>query len=729
MSTIWKLFTGDIRRMTSNVVSVIIIIGLVALPSLFTWFNVTAAWDPFSNTRNVKFAVANTDEGYKSDLVPLKVNVGDQVVSELRANDQLDWTFTTEDDAIDGTKSGKYYAAVVIPKSFSKDMMTFFSSDVEHAKLTYYTNEKKNALAPQLTGQGADQVAARINLLFATTLSNVALNIVSSLSNYIDDADTKSSIANLAGHIGELADQLAGAADTVDTYASLTDSARSLIDNSSKLLRQASGSAKDAGKTIDDTKQAGATIGDALKASTGGLSTALQSSAGSYKAVSTSIDDVYADIGKQTKDNADALRHQASTIDDQIAEYQRISKELQTLRGDLTTDVAKQAVDRITTKIDAIVTVQTTLRNKLDSAADSIEAGNATAQKDRGEITKLAQQADASISGLKTDFDTKLKPQINALADDVAESTALLKASASDLDSSVNDLANSSNSAGVKLGNVRKTLTAAGTEMTDAANTLKSLAKNITSALNSGDSSMLKKVLSGDEESLAKSLAAPVGVTRKALFPSENFGSSLSPFYTFLPLWVGSLLMAVTLKTSVSRRIRAELGPKAMPHQLYLGRFGIFAVLSLLQSSFVLLGNLLFLRVQVEHPWLYMLSGWASGLVFIFMIYTLVVSFGNVGKAIGVLFLVVQISGSGGAYPLAVMPKFFSDISPFLPITHSINAMRAAMFGIYDNDYWLQIGALLLFILPTLLLGLVLRKPLVKFNKWYVSTIESTKLL
>lgn len=120
--------------------------------------------------------------------------------------------------------------------------------------------------------------------------------------------------------------------------------------------------------------------------------------------------------------------------------------------------------------------------------------------------------------------------------------------------------------------------------------------------------------------------------------------------------------MAVTLKTTVSRKVRKELGdPK--PHQLFLGHYGVFGVIGLLQSTFSLGGSLLFLHVQAVHPLLFMLSGWVSSLVFSFFTYTLVASFGNVGKAIGVLFLVMQISGANGAYPLAVLPKIISGIS------------------------------------------------------------------
>lgn len=149
---------------------------------------------------------------------------------------------------------------------------------------------------------------------------------------------------------------------------------------------------------------------------------------------------------------------------------------------------------------------------------------------------------------------------------------------------------------------------------------------------------MVKEVLGNDPETLASTLAAPVQLRRKAVFPVANFGSSMAPFYTLLPLWVGALLMVVTLKTTVSRRTRKALGDPR-PHRLFLGHYGVFALIALLQSTVSLGGDLLFLRVQAVHPLLFMLSGWLASLVFSFFTYTMVVSFGNVGKAIGVLML------------------------------------------------------------------------------------------
>ena len=187
-----RIVRSDFKRLFANAMSVIIVIGLVVMPSIFAWYNVIACWNVFDNTGNLTVAVANVDDGYESDLVPLRVNIGERVVSALRANDQIDWTFTTEEDAVDGARSGRYYAAVVIPAGFSKDMLTFYSEDVQHARIVYYANEKKSAIAPKITDQGADSVSYQVNEMFAQTLSEVALGIAESMSAYADEADGES---------------------------------------------------------------------------------------------------------------------------------------------------------------------------------------------------------------------------------------------------------------------------------------------------------------------------------------------------------------------------------------------------------------------------------------------------------------------------------------------------------------------------------------------------------
>ena len=202
----------------------------------------------------------------------------------------------------------------------------------------------------------------------------------------------------------------------------------------------------------------------------------------------------------------------------------------------------------------------------------------------------------------------------------------------------------------------------------------------------------------------------------------------MSPLYATLAIFIGSLLIMVVVKPRVSQREQDQLkDPK--PRQLFTGHFGVCAVLSLAQTTLMALGNMFFLQISVMHPLLFLLAYWFAGLVFTFIIYALVVSFANLGKAIAVLMLIVQVTGCGGSYPLQILPWFVQAVSPWLPATHVVNAMRAAMLGIYQNDYWISMGELALFLIPAALLGYALRKPLQRFMQWYVNKVESTGLI
>lgn len=742
MKTIWKLFTGDVRRLTSNIVSIIIVIGLIVIPGLFTWFNVAASWDPFSNTKNLKFAIANTDKGYKSDLIPVRISVGDQVVNELRANSQLDWTFTDESDAIDGTKSGKYYASVVIPSDFSQKMVTFFSTDAQHAKLNYYTNEKTNALAPKLTGQGADQVSAQINEMFAKTITETALSIASDLVDQINKPTAQDQLANFTGNINGFADNLNQTADLLNTFSNMSDSAQGLITSSNELAKTLSANAKTSGNTLQQARSGATNVISALNNTSDTLSSALSQSSASYEAVGNSINSTLNSANNSVNDVESSIRHQSDLVNQQADHYQQIRDAIAQLpdsttvpgrNGTNATDESpsinvKPTKDAILHEIDTVIAQLRALSASLNAASDNL----ANKQKERNnevhQTQQLVRDAKASINNVKKDFDSKLKPDLDSIISSIKTSSSILDQSASQLNNTLQDISSTSDKNQENISSVHQTLSSTASLMNKTSSKLREFSSKLTLALSSGNMDKVRQLLSHNPEITAATMAAPVKVKRTALFPVENFGTALTPFYTFIPLWVGSLLLAVTLKTTVSRKTRATLGnPK--PYQLFLGHYGIFALLSMLQATFSCMGTILFLGVTAVHPWLMMCSAWISALVYSFLIYTLVVSFGNIGKAIGVILLVLQISGSGGAYPLQVLPGFVSNIHPYLPISHSVQAMRASIAGIYMNDFWIEMGKLLLFVPPMLLLGLVLRKLLINFNQWYMSKVESTKLI
>ncbi len=729
MGNIWRLFRFDMSRLRVNAVSIIITVGLIIMPSLFAWYNIIACWNVFDNTGNLTVAVANTDEGYQSDLVPLRINVGDQVVSALRANDQIDWHITDEEDAIDGAKSGRYYAAVVIPKAFSRDMLTFYTGDSGHADIVYYANEKKSAIAPKITDQGADSVSYQVNAVFAETLSEVALSLAESISSFAEDDNWDARIAVVADHVREMADSFDDAASVLTLYSSLAQSCENLSRNSAALAEKASGA-------LDETLSAATTRSDAVPATVGALrdsadslKNSLANSTAGFEAVSGSIDDLFDAASSDSQGIAKDLRTQADALASHAKMYRDVADGLDGLAASVP-DTVRPQVSALAGRARSVAAQADSMADSLRGAAAKLEQGDVDVGAERDEAKAKAAEALASIKSIKDDYEANVAPGLASLVDEASSMADSLSTVTTNLKGVGSELSASAGSAADVMAGTAEKIDGATAKLREVSSGLREMAKSIDEAIVAGDRDALRAVLGSDVSVLSRALAMPVGVERIPVFPVENFGSAMAPLYTTLALFIGSLLILVVFKPKVSRRIQEAAGlVDVKPRQLFFGRFAVMAVVSLAQTTVMALGNMFFLDVQVASPVLFMLCFWGAGLVFTFIIYALVVSFANLGKAIAVLLLIVQVTGCGGSFPLQIMPDFVQALSPWLPATHVVNAMRSAMMGTYGNDFWVQMGMLCLFLVPAALLGLVLRKPLAKFMEWYVEQVESSKLI
>lgn len=451
MHNIWTLFKSDLRHLFANVVSTIITIGLVVMPSIFAWYNLIACWDVFDNTGHLTVAVANEDEGYESDLVPIRVNVGDMLVSELRANDQIGWRIVSEEEAVDGAKSGKYYAAVVIPKDFSRDMLRFYMDDSERAQITYYSNEKKNAISPKITMTGADTVSEKVNTVFAQSISEVMLSVAESVSRYADDMDVHGQIAALADHINAMSEDTNRVADVVEMYSGTLESAQRLLDSGSKLIRQAQDEIVSMMETAD--------------ASADGLTSAAE--------------DIAAAQGKLEE----ALSSAQASFDE--------------------------------------------LRALIDSSGLSQLLDPEVVQR----IDQLAASAQANIQAARKDYNENLKPDLDRLIAAAKGLDADASQAISGMKEAESGISAATDSAQGILGDAVAQIGSVTGDLRVSADTLHGLATSISEALVTGDPAALQAVLGADAQSMAEALSAPVGIERIAVFPSENFGSAMAPFY------------------------------------------------------------------------------------------------------------------------------------------------------------------------------------------------------
>lgn len=712
---------NDFSKVRRSVMATCLLLFLIIIPLLFTWFNVLAAWDPFGNTKDLKIAVASEDDGYSSDFFPIEVNVGDQVLSQLRANEQMDWVITNPSDAIEGTKSGEYYASIILPSTFSDDMLTFYADGSQPAQIALHTNEKKNALAPTIANKGAEGISANISETFTRTIGDVSLGLVTSLSDFLDQGDTQDALSRIEARAENLQSQLRNGARTARTMGDLTESAIPLLESAQRIIDTPRPS-------LSDTTRDGITD---ISASSDALDGALSATRESYAIVGDRIDALYetANISRETR--SETLNTLADNVQLNINAYEGLKDTVNTRIRPL----APAEAATLTGQLDEAIAAQESVRDRLRAASDSDSP-------ERPDFSSL----DRASSAIEDVRNSGIRDQVSQLAQTLRGIGDTIELPEGDIQLNTDSLAGAS-----------AALDDVGATLDQNADRLDDLLDRINTASRTGDLSEIAAIVGDDPEAFAQALAAPVEVERQAIYPVASFGVGMAPLYTTLALWVGALLTAVALRTDVAAKLTkhrpnrfdeevdleneteddtAEIPSEAPeepeeigPFAKYFGRYGTFALVGLAQSTLLTLGLIFFVKLEPAHPFLLVLAGWVSSCIFMLLVYALTVALSNAGKALAVFLLVIQISSAGGSYPLQLLPHWFQSVSPWLPATYSIRAFRSALAGSYGADYWIALATLLLFIIPALILGVVLRKPLANYTSGLNKALVKTKMM
>ena len=716
-----SVIKNDFSKVRRSVMATCMLLFLIIIPLLFTWFNVLAAWDPFGNTKDLKIAVASEDDGYTSDFFPIEVNAGDQVLSQLRANEQMDWVITNPSDAIEGTKSGEYYASIILPSTFSDDMLTFYADGSQPAQIALHTNEKKNALAPTIANKGAEGISANISETFTRTIGDVSLGLVTSLSDFLDQGDTQDALSRIEARAENLQSQLRNGARTARTMGDLTESAIPLLESAQRIIDTPRPS-------LSDTTRDGITD---ISASSDALDGALSATRESYAIVGDRIDALYetANISRETR--SETLNTLADNVQLNINAYEGLKDTVNTRIRPL----APAEAATLTGQLDEAIAAQESVRDRLRAASDSDSP-------ERPDFSSL----DRASSAIEDVRNSGIRDQVSQLAQTLRGIGDTIELPEGDIQLNTDSFAGAS-----------AALDDVGATLDQNADRLDDLLDRINTASRTGDLSEIAAIVGDDPEAFAQALAAPVEVERQAIYPVASFGVGMAPLYTTLALWVGALLAAVALRTDVAAKLtkhrpnrfdeevdlenEAEDDPAEIPSEApeepeeigpfakYFGRYGTFALVGLAQSTLLTLGLIFFVKLEPAHPFLLVLAGWVSSCIFMLLVYALTVALSNAGKALAVFLLVIQISSAGGSYPLQLLPHWFQSVSPWLPATYSIRAFRSALAGSYGADYWIALATLLLFIIPALILGVVLRKPLANYTSGLNKALAKTKMM
>ena len=855
MKNIVRIFRRDLHRLGTNALALVIIAGVTLLPALYAWFNIAANWDPYANTGGIKVAVANEDAG--TTLEGIATNLGNEIVTNLKGNDQIGWQFVERYDALQGVQAGDYYAAIIIPQDFSENMVSVLKGDIHRPTIEYYINEKKNAIAPKITDKGVSAVQQEVNESF---LEEVTQALVAGLNAFSDDwnGDGDSLGDRVLDRLREGDRSLGKISDALDIFQGLTTSADHLNQGIQALL-PAGDSTIDQGQVaigslddlisathtaakemvdsidviLDNTMEtvdlAGADAVDLLQRlenlepdiegtqedlrTLGSQLTTLQSDlkdaakrlddledqdavgtiADGLRQLERTLDSIQSAVNKAAQQAGNVsgqltgIRNQLIAAGQQAQQlYQQLGDKIQEMQGSdenpITVAILQQAQRAVGVAANALSSqnlpnfgqTAAEMQKQLQSIAGRIGDGSAAVANLRDLVESMDGDFASFASSLRhmSDLLDTAKSLLNhadnaleqgkdvpkGLADQmsdlitqidtsVATARAAGKAAEPAMDAAVDQAYKTLDSVSGLLTQFAGLLPQTQTVLDHMNSALMSTAKALNSTKDLVEAARedlqdiigdledltaseriqeLKDLLKSDASTVSEFMASPVQVETNSLYAVSNYGSAMAPFYSILACWVGGIVLVAILKVAVDEDDEIY-GLK--PYERYLGRYLLFLLLAVIQGIIICLGDLFFLGVQCTNMPLFILSGVVSSLVFSLIIYTLTVSFGDVGKAMAVILLVIQIAGSGGTFPIEVTPAFFQKVNPILPFTHAINAMREIVAGQYGADYWLDLLKLLVFIPLALLLGLVLRKPLIRMNEFFEERLNSTKLM
>ncbi|WP_165776715.1 YhgE/Pip domain-containing protein [Bifidobacterium simiarum] len=736
MRNVLRVVKRDLLRLLRVPAAWVICAGLIVIPSLYAWFNIVGFWDPYGNTSKIQVAVTNEDAGTSNETLG-DLNLGNQIEASIRKNHDLGWHFVTKDEALDEVKAGKSYAAFIIPKDFSSDLATLLTGDFQQPKITYYVNEKANAIAPKITDVGSSTLDRQINSTFVSTVSKVAAGV---LNDKIDDVEGKitdnkntasaelngtiGKIRNARQSIGELNDTVSAAKrKTADAKTSL-DQVRAQTDLLAASLKTTSGLLNSTQTTV--TKFSTSMSGT-LDTGTGLLSQATAKANTSVGKASGAIASAQGKVGAAistgeavTSRNAEIIAELERTVKALPADTEAghaIKHQLQSiLDGDQSTgQIGLKARNQ---------TAQQTLKNLNTLNTDTGKTADAVANATTA-ITSATQSTIDTANGYRNTLGTTTLPQINS-------GLAGLSSTASTLSGTISDQRHLIDQTAVMLDQLDSTLSTTAKALKSTDGTLANMQKDLETArtdiaaLTSADviGDLLGTDGKLDADKISDFMLSPTTLRTETLYPVNSYGSGMAPLFTDLSLWVGAFVLMVI--------VRLETDDEGIDNltvtQRYMSRWLLLAMLAVAQAVVCCVGDFI-IGVQAANPWAFVGTAVITSLTYLSITYALSVTFQHVGKGLCVVLVIVQIPGASGVYPIEMMPGFFRHLYPFFPFTYSIDALRETIGGFYDGHWFQYVGKLMLFVVASFALGLIARPYLTNLNRLFAKEIAESDII
>ena len=695
MKNIIEIFRNDIKEVFRKTNTWIIIVGLIFLPSMYAWPNILSSWDPYGHTNNIKVAVTSEDEGATVDGKEL--NLGNSLVEGLKSNKNLDWQFVSnKQEAEDGVRIGDYYASIVVPKNFSQDMTSVSRTEPQKATIEYTVNEKINAISPKITNSGASAIANNISKNFVETANGIIFEKLHEAG--IKFEENLPSIEKAKEEIFKLNDNFSTYESTLSELIGKVEYGYNILNNVQNILPEID---RVATNSIMIADKAGITINN-IQGFNERLLPIINNHLNVVEEVSKEANVIAKEL-QQKPDKTEEIKARQKALDSRLqasTERLQLVKNIFEYFNKLSSErLFNNQLERVTTLLNDITTIKevnNNIYNKMDhydEIADTVKEEFVNKSARINEVSSnMNSKLNVEVAPLISQVLSKAEVNIDKVSGIIAGAQGELPAVERKLSETE-----------VKISNAYGKLLSLQAQMPSAKSKIQKLTDEIKKADSGINKNQLFNLLKVDYKQQAEFFANPVKLQENKLYHIENYGSAMTPFYTVLSIWVGSLLMSSLLTTKVEDEEK-----KYKPYQKYFGRGLLFVIISLFQTLIITLGDMYVLGTQATSPYRFVLYALLISLLFSSIIYTIVCILGNVGKAVCIVLLVLQLGSSGGTFPIQMTSEFFQALYPKVPFTYSIGLLREAVGGVYIPAVERDIKVLFIYLIVVLAGGAIL---------------------
>ena len=695
MKNIIEIFRNDIKEVFRKTNTWIIIIGLIFLPSMYAWPNILSSWDPYGHTNNIKVAVTSEDDGATVDGKEL--NLGKSLVEGLKNNKNLDWQFVSnKQQAEDGVRIGDYYASIVVPKNFSQDMTSVSRTEPKRATIEYTVNEKINAISPKITNSGASAIANNISKNFVETANGIIFERLHEVG--IKFEENLPSIEKAKEEIFKLNDNFSTYESTLSELIGKVEYGYNILNNVQNTLPEID---RVATNSIMIADKAGITINN-IQGFNERLLPIINNHLNVVEEVSKEANVIAKEL-QQKPDKTEEIKARQKALDNRLqasTERLQLVKNIFEYFNKLSSErLFNNQLERVTTLLNDITTIKevnNNIYNKMDhydEIADTVKE----------EFVNKSARINEVSSNMNSKLNVEVAPLISQVLSkaevNIDKVSGIITSAQGELPAVERKLSETE----VKISNAYGKLLSLQAQMPSAKSKIQKLTDEIKKIDNGIDKNQLFNLLKVDYKQQAEFFANPVKLQENKLYHIENYGSAMTPFYTVLSIWVGSLLMSSLLTTKVEDEEK-----KYKPYQKYFGRGLLFVIISLFQTLIITLGDMYVLGTQANSPYRFVLYALLISLLFSSIIYTIVCILGNVGKAVCIVLLVLQLGSSGGTFPIQMTSEFFQALYPKVPFTYSIGLLREAVGGVYAPAVHRDIKILFIYLIIVLVGGAIL---------------------